>query len=563
MALKLYVSKTEASFFLSNTLYCDINIPTEGEHKVGDLVISNIQQDDVIGWICIEKGNPGKWKELRNAGDWIDIQLNQMHDNISEIMILNKETNDRIVMIGQQVNAFDDKINNTIVDIENDMTIFRESLENVITQVDTNKKEFDLYVDLADLVINSLTKQITANTGNINKLDKSVADIISSNETSMDDIEKQINNIREILGQNAEDGEQQTSGILKEIEEIRKLLGQTAEEGEQQASGLLKEIEEIRELLGQTAEEGEQQASGLLKEIEEIRELLGQNAEEGEQQASGILKDIQELDTRVTENEQDILDIQNILGNVSGNSSSSSLVQQVIDNRTNLANLTARVTADETLTNNNKTNITNLTARVTANETQINTNKTDIASLKTKVTANETQINTNKTSISNLSNQITALNEKTSGTDSSADINSKDVQSSGTLSTDNYASYGKAYTATAGSSNVNLYSATMTEVKYGRYGICLRMKISSNSSSSNVVKLTVYNGSTVISTTNFTGNAFSMTSDYSLLYSTFDYTGNGNVKQNLKIQVDVLANSGVTVSFDYAYINMVIPSVFL
>ena len=50
MALRLYVSKTEASFFLSNTLYCDVNIPTKGEHKVGDLVISNIQQDDVIGW---------------------------------------------------------------------------------------------------------------------------------------------------------------------------------------------------------------------------------------------------------------------------------------------------------------------------------------------------------------------------------------------------------------------------------------------------------------------------------------------------------------------------------
>ena len=182
----------------------------------------------------------------------------------------------------------------------------------------------------------------------------------------------------------------------------------------------------------------------------------------------------------------------------------------------------------------NRTNITNLTNRVTADETQTNTNKTNITNLTTRVTANEAQINTNKTNIANLSSQVTALSEKTSGTDSSVDINSKDIQSSGTLSTDNYASYGKSYTVTAGSSNINLYSATMNEVKYGRYGICLRMKISNNSSTSNVVKLTVYNGSTAINTTNFTGKAFSSNSDYSLLYSSFDYTGNGSVKQNLK-----------------------------
>ena len=45
------------------------------------------------------------------------------------------------------------------------------------------------------------------------------------------------------------------------------------------ASGILKEIEEIRELLGQNAEDGQQQTSGILKEIEDLKALVGQNAE--------------------------------------------------------------------------------------------------------------------------------------------------------------------------------------------------------------------------------------------------------------------------------------------
>ena len=63
-----------------------------------------------------------------------------MSDNISEVMIMNKETNDRIVMIGQQMDEFTDNINNEIIDVKKDISIFRESVENLIVQVEANKK---------------------------------------------------------------------------------------------------------------------------------------------------------------------------------------------------------------------------------------------------------------------------------------------------------------------------------------------------------------------------------------------------------------------------------------
>ena len=56
-----------------------------------------------------------------------------------------------------------------------------------------------MYVNLADLVIDSLTEQMTANTENINKLDKTVNDMKSSNNESINNIETQLNNIRQLL----------------------------------------------------------------------------------------------------------------------------------------------------------------------------------------------------------------------------------------------------------------------------------------------------------------------------------------------------------------------------
>ena len=54
------------------------------------------------------------------------------------------------------------------------------------------------------------------------------------------------------------------------------------------------------------------------------------------------------------------------------------------------------------------------------------------------------------------------------------------------------------------------------------------------------------------------------TDGYRYLYSTFEYSGNGGVKSNLKLKVEIPSTEvSVEVKFDYAYISMIIPSVFL
>jgi len=48
MADRLYVSTDEASYFITRTLGCAENPPISGEHNIGDIIISTLQQDDIF-----------------------------------------------------------------------------------------------------------------------------------------------------------------------------------------------------------------------------------------------------------------------------------------------------------------------------------------------------------------------------------------------------------------------------------------------------------------------------------------------------------------------------------
>ena len=53
------------SYFENNQIDISDNIPTEGNHNVGDIIIKETQVEHMaIGWICIESGNPGVWSEF-------------------------------------------------------------------------------------------------------------------------------------------------------------------------------------------------------------------------------------------------------------------------------------------------------------------------------------------------------------------------------------------------------------------------------------------------------------------------------------------------------------------
>ena len=150
-----------------------------------------------------------------------------------------------------------------------------------------------------------------------------------------------------------------------------------------------------------------------------------------------------------------------------------------------------------------------------------------------------------------------------SGSYALLDINTPDRGGSGSIATDVLASHGQCIRITTSSSaNYASFTGTFSDVKFGHYAICARVK-TNNLTSSNLAQLKVLNGSTEILAANFTGAAFGSTSKYAYLYSTFVYEGNGSSKQNLSFQLHTHKIDGVQVDFDYVYISMIIPSVFL
>lgn len=136
---------------------------------------------------------------------------------------------------------------------------------------------------------------------------------------------------------------------------------------------------------------------------------------------------------------------------------------------------------------------------------------------------------------------------------------------SATVTNDTMASTGKCLKATQTGSNINLFKANFSNVKFGRYGLCLRMKTSATGATADTIKVEVKNGSTVILTKTLKGTAFTTNANYENFYMTFDYNGTSSAKGALSLAITLLGTSGtkLAVSFDYAYIQLMMPSVFI
>jgi predicted nucleic acid-binding Zn-ribbon protein len=138
MATRIYVSNIEASFFDNHTLECASGIPIKGYHKIGDIVISSTQRQDIIGWVCVVEGEPGEWKTIRNAGDWINVEIDAINEEISKIKITNNNTDSSIVLLEQQITNVDNKfinVNTSINNLQNEFTALRENIENNVEEI--------------------------------------------------------------------------------------------------------------------------------------------------------------------------------------------------------------------------------------------------------------------------------------------------------------------------------------------------------------------------------------------------------------------------------------------
>jgi hypothetical protein len=173
-----------------------------------------------------------------------------------------------------------------------------------------------------------------------------------------------------------------------------------------------------------------------------------------------------------------------------------------------------------------------------------------------------------QTSIENLENNLQSSIEdlkKGSNSYSILDFSSPNVSSSGTLVSDTYASNGKCYKVTQTANDINLFTANFSDVKYGHYGLCARMRVSSLSNTSNAIKIDIKINNKIVATKSVAASSFSSTSNFEYIYLSFQYDGNSEIKYPIQIVITVLGTSGnfADIFFDYAYINLMMPAVFI
>ena len=224
------------------------------------------------------------------------------------------------------------------------------------------------------------------------------------------------------------------------------------------------------------------------------------------------------------------------------------------------------VTTDNKVINRLLFDVSNMNTDISDITDKLSTIRTELASTKTDL---ESEIQSTIGGIrQEVTNNITILQEQVqrgSGSYAIVDKDTPERGGSGTLVTDVLASQGECYNLTTSSStNYCLYSGAFSDVKYGYYSICARVRIGTTSTATSLVQLKVLNGTEEILTKDFPGTTFGSTSQYYYLYATFKYENtSGNAKQPLSFQLNTHMVADIPIYFDYAYISMIMPSVFL
>lgn len=179
------------------------------------------------------------------------------------------------------------------------------------------------------------------------------------------------------------------------------------------------------------------------------------------------------------------------------------------------------------------------------------------------------------TALNTTSQTITgAINELKSATPDVADLafgnfgivdnRTRNHTTNATLTTDLLGSNGQVYMYNTTSTAANLYTGTFPDVKYGKYALCMRLKINTNTSTSTVLTANVLNGSTNILSKPILGTNFDRTDNFCYICTTFEYTGStGTAKQPLKLNINTGTVSNLQVMFDYAYITLITPAVYI
>ena len=511
MPLRVYVSKNEASYFLNNSMSIASGPPTEGHHNVGDIVISSIQKESIFGWVCTESGTPGRWDvicdiiEIKNDTEMNRLSIEDIYNTIDLEKI-------RVTNIELIIDNIDKRVKtneNNIVNINAQMGLVNQSLVSLDDRLIRTNKNIDTLYN----VVESNASSGTEITDNIQKDVNDLATLVNTNAdaaiTAAANLQKELNNLKNLVGANAEESTEADTNIIKEINDLKEIVGLNAVESNKADTNIIKEINDLKEIVGANADDANESATGLQKEINDLKEIVGANADDASESATGLQKEINDLKEIVGLNADESTEANN------------SILKEIND-------LKEFVGLGDNEGSEGGNNLLD----------QVGQSAEDISKLNSKT------------------DTITTVGVLSPG-----------VSSYGELISDPNASLGYSYQVTSnGASEKLLFGGRiMDDIKFGRYGFCIRMLCTSESGSvgKDLIRVKVVNGTQIILEKIFNYNDFSNNGQYDLLYGTFNYKPVNNKKNDLLIQIETLTGVNVTASFDYIYANMAIPSVFL
>ena len=120
------------TFFRDKRLCSGSNIPTSGEYKVGDFIVSDTQTDGVFGWVCVVEGNPGTWETLYLNGsgttEEVDLSNYVTKDKLGELNELETDSKESIVSAVNEVKT-------SILSLQGELGINKSTLENSINNI--------------------------------------------------------------------------------------------------------------------------------------------------------------------------------------------------------------------------------------------------------------------------------------------------------------------------------------------------------------------------------------------------------------------------------------------
>lgn len=422
MSTRLYVSTNEASFFNTNMMGCSSSPPSEGSYIIGDFFISTVQQKGIFGWVCVESGKPGVWKDICNIGD-INISIAENTERIEDLKTRVERAEDIVkkLELSSEVNLveLEKNVNEMIRDIsdhdedivelkskdtilDNGISDLRKTMIEHNNRISTNEGNIGIYeakikgLESKDSDLNTQVSRLDNKCEEIRSNLTTLTNTVSANKS---DLEKTMSNIdmkNRDLESNIQTNIAGISDNKQAIQAINENLGLITG-GDGQLSSINGRVAVVENFVNNVKDLPEKVASNTIAignmqgSINSLNNSLGL--------VNTMVENASKINTTVGENKDNIVKLNEEIKNFINNDTFNEFKEECNDTK---EEFDSRLDVLETTVNTNyKTDLQNLKNK----DTQIDSTITEIKeNMKTNNDANTE-------AISNLNEQVESLSE--------------------------------------------------------------------------------------------------------------------------------------------------------